>query len=76
MTYAEREQIFAKEFLTVEDLMKLMDCSQSTAYQLYHRILAKSDHLCIKGKIHIADYCKFFGIDTGERYCKIICTER
>lgn len=64
MTYEEREQLLSKEALRLEDLMALLDISRSAASELAIRIKRSAgDRLGIKGRVHILDFFKFFGID-------------
>lgn len=70
MTYQRREEIFSKETITIEELAEVADISKASAYNLYHRIIGKSDRLGIKGKIHIADYFNYFNIPFDERYTR------
>ena len=69
MTYAEREEIFAKEVLDVKDIQKMFECDKGAAYKLIRRIRAGSaDRLGIEGKCHIQDYIDYFKLPTIERY--------
>ena len=73
MTFAEREAIFAKEALTNQDLMKLFDCSKSTASQKAHEIKRRvGDRLGIQGRVHVQDYFDYMNIKSEalERYKK------
>lgn len=57
MTYEEREAIFAKEVLDLDDVMKLFDISRNEASRLMNAIRLKvGDRLGIKGKLHVEDY--------------------
>lgn len=79
MDYKRREEIFAKEALSIVDVADLMECSPSKAATLIrewkHNIefRGKNLHLKIEGKIHVLDYYDVMGIDPrtpGDRYCK------
>lgn len=70
MTYEEREAIFSKEALNNEDIQKLFGVCRTEATNIMMRIKRKTgDRLGVKGKLHIEDYLKHFGIET-ERYAK------
>ena len=60
MTQQEREEIFAKEILTVDDIERLFNCSQSTAYKIIREVKSKFDRLKISGIIHVQDYIEFY----------------
>ena len=61
MTYAEREAIFSKEYIS----------TASTFLQTIKRRVG--DRLGIRGKIHIQDYLDFFNLDgSSQRYSKLI----
>lgn len=65
MTYTEREQIFSKEVLSLDDVMKLFDISKSAActkVQDIKRQLGK-DRIKIQGKLHILDYLEYLKIE-------------
>lgn len=71
MTYARREEILAKETLTVADLAELCEIGTTSARELMQRIRAKSDKLQLAGRIHVSDYFRFFGIPYDGRYSTI-----
>lgn len=69
MTPERRNEIFAQEALTTENLKELMgfpDLSQAS--ELLGQIKLKSNLLNKKGKIHVMDYFIYFGIDPSGRY--------
>lgn len=79
MTYQEREEIFSKEVLHINDVAKLMDCSYSEACNLiktWKRKLEFKDkklRLEVAGRLHILDYFDVMGINPdhpGDRYFK------
>lgn len=79
MNYQEREEIFSKEVLHINDVSKLMDCSYSEACNLiktWKRKLQFKDkklRLEVSGRIHIHDYFDVMGINPdhpGDRYFK------
>ena len=70
MTYEEREAIFSKEALNNEDIQKLFGVCRTEATNIMMRIKRKTgDRLGVKGRLHIEDYLKHFGIE-AERYAK------
>lgn len=71
MTYSEREEIFAKEVLTIKDLMAVLDIANyQTAAQLMRQIKRTTgDRYPVQGKLHVQDYLEYFKIDGGDRYC-------
>mgnify|MGYP001854356193 FL=1 len=70
MTYEEREAIFSKEALNNEDIQKLFGVCRTEATNIMMRIKRKTgDRLGIKGRLHIEDYLKHFGIEAN-RYAK------
>ncbi len=75
MNYAEREEIFSKEVLSLDDIMKLFGIAKSTASQKIKQIKRQlgKDRLGMEGKIHILDYFEWCGIDQvaiADRYKK------
>lgn len=71
MTYIEREKIFSKECLNIEDLQELFDIDYNSASVLMRDIKRKSDRLGRRGKLHIQDYFDYFGLDGSSlRYSK------
>lgn len=70
MTYEEREAIFSKEALNNEDIQNLFGVCRTEATNIMMRIKRKTgDRLGIKGRLHIEDYLKHFGIEAN-RYVK------
>lgn len=67
-TYAQREQIFAKEYLDVNDFMCLFGISLPSAYKLIREVKRNSDRLKIQGRVHIQDYFEYFDIPDTSRY--------
>lgn len=68
MTYAEREQIFAKEYLSILDLQLLFGITYNASAALVREIKRKHDRLHIQGKIHVQDYIDFFELNGSTRY--------
>ena len=70
MTYEEREAIFSKEALNNEDIQKLFGVCRTEATNIMMRIKRKTgDRIGVKGRLHIEDYLKHFGIEAN-RYAK------
>ena len=67
-TYTQREQIFAKEYLDVNDFMRLFGISLPSAYKLIREVKRNSDRLKIQGREHIQDYFEYFDIPDTSRY--------
>ena len=71
MTYTEREKIFSKECLNIEDLQELFEIDYNSASILMRDIKRKSDRLGRRGKLHIQDYFDYFELDGSSlRYSK------
>lgn len=67
-TYTQREKIFAKEYLDVNDFMRLFGISLPSAYKLIREVKRNSDRLKIQGRVHIQDYFEYFDIPDTSRY--------
>lgn len=65
MTAEERREIFAKEILTADDIVRLYACSRHTAYEIIRNIKLRYNRLGDKfpGKVHIQDYLDCYGLD-------------
>jgi hypothetical protein len=75
MTYARREEIFAKEAFTNQDLAEIFNISESMASIKAKEIKRKvGDRLGIQGRLHIQDYLDFIGVKE-ERYNRDIGKE-
>lgn len=79
MDYKQREEIFSKEALSIEDVRDLYGVSYGTASDLIRTWKRKCNfkhdglRIDIQGKIHVLDYFKALGIDSldwGLRYQK------
>lgn len=71
MTYAEREEIFSKEYLSISDIQKLLGLDYNTASTLIRTIKLFGDRLKVRGKIHIQDYLDYYHLDGSSlRYSK------
>ena len=69
MTYAEREEIFSKEYLTIADIQSLLGLKYQDAAKTIRNIKRQTDRLGIRGKIHVQDYFDYYQIST-DRYTK------
>lgn len=69
MTYAEREKIFSKEYLTIADIQSLLGLQYQDAAKTIRNIKRQTDRLGIRGKIHVQDYFDYYQIST-DRYTK------
>ena len=74
MTYAKREEIFSKEYLSIEDLQELLGLKYQGAAELMRDIKRSLElngqgvRLNIQGKLHVQDYLDYFNITRFERY--------
>lgn len=74
MTYAKREEIFSKEYLSIPDLQELFDLKYQGAAELmrdikrYLEFNGQTVRLSMQGKLHIQDYMDYFRITSVERY--------
>lgn len=76
MTYAEREDIFSKEVLTIADIARLYDVCLDKAGEMMrdikrHLKLTGTLRVDIQGKLHTQDYFDYFNIKNYERYVNI-----
>ena len=69
MTYAEREEIFSKEYLTISDIQALLGLKYQDAAKTVRNIKRRTDRLGIRGKIHVQDYLDYFQL-SSDRYTK------
>lgn len=69
MTYAMREEIFSKEYLSIKDMQELLGMKYQDAARIMRNIKRRTDRLGIRGKIHIQDYLDYFQIPP-DRYVK------
>lgn len=80
MTYARREEIFSKDYLTIADLQELLGLKYQGAAEMMRTIKRELDmnpkyngqgvRLDIQGKLHTQDYLDYFNIKSLERYSK------
>lgn len=82
MTYAKREAIFSKEYLSIADLQELFDLEYQGAAKMIRDIKrglefsGQALRLDMQGKIHIEDYFQYFRISSIERYSKTMNNEK
>lgn len=67
MTYADREQIFSKDYLTIADIQRLLGLDYQEAAKTIRNIRRHTDRLGIRGKVHVQDYLDYYGL-SSERY--------
>lgn len=70
MSYLEREQIFSKDYLTIQDLQQLLGLTYQVAARVMRQIKFKFDRLGIQGKLHTEDYFEYYNITDKQRYVK------
>ena len=80
MTYAKREEIFSKEYLTIADLQELLGLEYQGAAKIMRTIKRELNmnpkyngqgiRLDLQGKLHTQDYLDYFNIKSLERYSK------
>jgi hypothetical protein len=70
MSYQTREEIFSKDYLTIQDLQDLLGLTYQLAARKMREIKFKFDRLGIQGKIHTEDYFEYFNITDKQRYVK------
>ena len=69
MTYARREEIFSKDYLTIADIQELLGLSYQEAAKKIRDIKRRNDRLGIQGKLHVQDYLDYYELPV-ERYMK------
>ena len=62
MNYAQREAIFSKDFLDIDDLGVILGLGYQMAAKRMRDIKRKHDRLGIQGKIHVQDYLDYFSL--------------
>ena len=70
MSFAEREKIFSKDYLTIKDLQQLLGLTYQVAARKMREIKFKFDRLGIQGKLHTEDYFEYYNITDKQRYVK------
>jgi hypothetical protein len=71
MTYARREEIFSKDYITTQELQEILGYKHLSQASIKMGDIKRAvgDRLGIKGRVHTEDYLEFFGIKT-DRYSK------
>lgn len=76
MTYAEREEIFSKDYITTRELADLLGIAYTKASTLLQQIKrVTGDRLGIKGKLHVQDYSDHYHLN-GEQSRYYTTTEQ
>lgn len=75
MTWTERENIFAREIITISDIQQLFEIKNRTAAAEFLRSIKRKLRIDgvdlivdLPGKIHRIDYLKWVGIDNTSQY--------
>lgn len=63
MTYEEREELLAKDYLTIADIQRLLGLEYHYAAKVIRDIRRKTDRLGIQGMVHVQDYIDYFDLD-------------
>lgn len=73
MTYARREEIFSKDYITTKELQELLGYANlpSASQKMNEIKRVVGDKLGVKGKIHTEDYLRFFDVQS-DRYVKLL----
>lgn len=69
MTYAEREAIFSKDYISINDLCILLGLTYQMAAKRMRDIKRRTDRLGVQGKIHVQDYLEYFELPP-DRYLR------
>ena len=69
MTYAKREEMFSKDYLSIGDIQELLGLHYQDAARTMRNIKRRTDRLGIRGKLHVQDYLDYFKIPP-DRYVK------
>lgn len=71
MTYEKREEIFAKELLSISDIQELYGFSYQQASRFLReiktgfRLNGRELRIDMEGKIHVQDYLDYMNIESG-----------
>lgn len=74
MTAQEHEEIFAKEALTIKDVMKLFDLAYPTASEFIRKAKTKLKmngnelRIDVQGRLHVLDYYDYIRVGYADRY--------
>ena len=78
MTYAVREAIFSKDYITIKDMQALLGMGYNDAAKMIRDIKreltlnpkynGQGVRLDVQGKLHVQDYLDYFNITDHQRY--------
>lgn len=81
MTYSRREEIFSKDYLSIQDIQDLLGLGYDDAAKMIREIKRSLElnpkyngqgvRLNIQGKLHVQDYLDYFNIPNAERYKQV-----
>lgn len=66
MTYEQRERIFSKEYISIDEFMELTGVTKGAASVMMSNIRRKYNRLGIKGKIHVQDYFDYYDLNPAD----------
>lgn len=66
MTYEQRERIFSKEYISIDEFVELTGVAKSVASVMMSNIRRKYNRLGIKGKIHVQDYFDYYDLNPAD----------
>lgn len=66
MTYEQRERIFSKEYIAIDEFMELFGLDKSTASRKMSDIRRRSDRLGIQGKVHVQDFFEYYDLNPSD----------
>lgn len=66
MTYEQRERIFSKEYISIDEFVELTGVAKSVASVMMSNIRRKYNRLGIKGKIHVQDYFDYYNLNPAD----------
>lgn len=67
MTFDQRNEIFAKDYLSIADVQILLGINYNAAAKIIREIRDQTDRLHMQGKIHVQDYIDYFNLNI-DRY--------
>ncbi len=62
ITLERRQQILAKDLITINELGELLGVPYSTAQRVMKTVKRKTDRLELSGMLHIQDYIDYFNL--------------
>ena len=78
MTWAKREEIFSKDYISIADMQELLGMGYDDAAKMIRDIKralkispkfnGQGVRLDIQGRLHVQDYLDYFNISSAERY--------